>query len=104
MYSSSNTVYLQKTQKRLVKLFSVSKNTALFKHLEHMEHSVTKLRNRPFSKHTTVALLEAALTVVWKAEVVRGSLFWLVQPSRNFSTHTKREIATEQVEVLTNFT
>ena len=37
---------------------------------------------------TTVALLEAVLTVVWKAEVVRGSLFWLVHPSRNFSTHT----------------
>ena len=35
-----------------------------------------------------MALLEAVLTVVWKAEVVRGSLFWLVHPSRNFSTHT----------------
>lgn len=35
--------------------------------------------------NTAVASLDDDVTMAWKEDVVRGSLFWLAQPLRNFS-------------------
>lgn len=35
--------------------------------------------------NTAVASLDDDLTMAWKEDVVRGSLFWLAHPLRNFS-------------------
>lgn len=75
----------------------MSKRTALFKQLHiHMNRYMYKEHGKRVVfegvNNTAVASLDDDVTMAWKEDVVRGSLFWLAQPLRNFSAQQQPSV------------